>query len=377
MTDPTHPLTIYLVKPGTNKAESLNEKRKSKRHDFTTSDGTKCSLYTDSIPPHEPKWVKLFTEAAPEVQTLRSSNASALLLVPREGRLFALTFGYGRSLLKPGSWEEDFGLRVTLNSVDVKKIRSVDRATLDSIGQHSRIQASREATMGEFGLDLEQDLLQAVTGVPTDITLGKQLTGKDALNVKLPITLDKLPALLDRYAAQSESKAYKEVFPWLDQIHELKNPATIAELDALMVERIKAQDFTKGLWLSIPEIIDWAEVDGFKYREAQSADCHTDVHINNINTFLEDIGGAKAVSLEMLKRRQVYAVSQQTAETYENWTVYRCLYCEIEQGNETYMLNNGKWYRVGTEFRQRINDQFTKMPRCELKLSLIHISASK
>jgi uncharacterized protein (TIGR04141 family) len=207
--DPTHPLTIYLVKPGTSTAECLNQMRKSQSHDFTLSNGTKCTLHTDSIPPHEPRWVRLFTEAAPQLGNLRSSNASALLFVHRGERLFALTFGYGRSLLTPGSWEEDFGLRATLNSVDVKKIRSVDRATLDSIGQHSRIQASREAAMGEFGLDLEQDLLQAVTGIPTDVSLGKQLTGKDALNVKLPITLEKLPELLDRYAMQAESKAYR------------------------------------------------------------------------------------------------------------------------------------------------------------------------
>jgi len=366
VTDPTHPLTIYLIKPGTSISECLNKTRKSERHDFTLSGGTKCALYTDSIPPHEPRWVRLFTQTIPELGKLRSSNASALLFVHRNDRLFALAFGYGRSLLTPGSWEEDFGLRATLNSVDIKKIRSVDRATLDSIGQHSRIQASREATMGEFGLDLEQDLLQAVTGVPTDVSLGKQLTGKDALNVKLSITLEKLPELLDRYTIQAESKAYKEVFPWLDQIHELKNPAKIAELDASMVERIKAEDFTKGLWLSIPEIIDWAEVDGFKYRDAQSAPCHTDVHIS---TFLEDIGGAKAASLEMLKRRRhVHAVSQQTGDIYDSWTVYRCLYCEIEQENETYLLNNGKWYRVGTDFRQRINEQFTKVPRSELQL---------
>ena len=366
MKDTTYPLTIYLIKSDTSKIECINEMRKSERHDFTISDGTECTLYTESIPPHEPRWVKLFAETAPALQKLRSSNASALLLMPRGGRLFALTFGYGRGLLKPGSWEEDFGLRVTLNSVDTKKIRSVDRATLDSIGQHSRIQASREAAMGEFGLDLEQDLLQAATGVPTDVTLGKQLTGKDALNAKLPITLEKLPELLDRYAAKAESKDYKEVFPWLDQIHELKNPAKTAELDALLVERIKIEDFSKGLWLSIPEIIDWAEVDGFKYRDAKSADCHTDVHIS---TFLTDIGGAKAISLEMLKkRRHVYAVSQQTGEMFDSWTVYRCLYCEIEQGNETYLLNNGKWYRVGSEFRQRINDQFTKVPRCDLQL---------
>jgi uncharacterized protein (TIGR04141 family) len=340
--------------------------RGSDRHDFTLPDETKCTLHTDLIPPHTPRWVRLFVDKVPALQKLLNSNASALLFVQRGDRLYALTFGYGRSLLEPGSWEEDFGLRVTLNSVDIKKIRSVDRATLDSIGQHSRIQASREATMGEFGLDLEQDLLQAVTGIPTDVTLGKQLTGKDALNVKLPITLNKLPELLDRYTAQAASQAYKEVFPWLDQIHELKNPATIAELDTIMVERIKAEDFTKGLWLSIPEIIDWSEVDGFKYRDAQSAPSHIDVHIS---TFLEEIGGAKATSLEMLKkRRKVHAVSQLTGEVIESWTVYRCLYCEIEQGNETYLLNNGKWYRVGTDFRQRINEQFTKVPRCELHL---------
>jgi uncharacterized protein (TIGR04141 family) len=311
--DPTHPLTIYLIKPGTSIAECLNKNRKSERHDFTLSDGTKCALYTDSIPPHEPRWVRLFTQIVPELGNLRSSNASALLFLYRNDRLFALTFGYGRSLLTPGSWEEDFGLRATLNSVDVKKIRSVDRATLDSIGQHSRIQASREATIGEFGLDLEQDLLQAVTGIPTDVSLGKQLTGKDALNVKLPITLQKLPELLDRYSVQAESKAYKDVFPWLDQIHELKNPAKIAELDASMVERIKAQDFTKGLWLSIPEIIEWAEVDGFKYRDAQSAASYTDVHIS---TFLEDIGGAEAASLELLKKRRLSMRSHNRRERF-------------------------------------------------------------
>ena len=206
MKDTTYPLTIYLIKPGTAISECLNPLRNSVSYEFAISDGTKCVLRTESIPPHRPRWVKLFVQHVPELDKLRSSNASALLFVLRGSRLFALVFGYGRALLMPGSWEEDFGLRVTLNSVDVNKIRSVDRATLDAIGQHSRIQASREATIGEFGLDLEQDLLQAVTGVPTDISLGKQLTGKDALNVKLPISLNKLPDLLDRYMLQAEKQ---------------------------------------------------------------------------------------------------------------------------------------------------------------------------
>jgi uncharacterized protein (TIGR04141 family) len=286
-----------------------------------------------------------------------------VLLIGRGDRLFALTFGYGRSLLIPGSWDEDFGLKVTLNVVNSLRIKTVDSATLDAIGQHSRIQASREAGIGEFGLDLEQDFLRAVTGVPMDQTLGKQLTGKDALNVKLPITIEKLPTLLDRYLVEAKNTAYRDIFPWMDQIHEVISPAKVSELDEAMVDRIKAEDFTKGLWLSIPEIIDWSEVDAFKYRDADSAPSFPDVHFRD---FLGDIGGSQNTSLETLKkRRHIYALSQQTGNVYRAWTVYRCLYCEIDQGNETFLLNNGKWYRLGADFRERINKQFEQIPRCK------------
>ncbi len=364
MKDKTYSLTIYLIEPSTARAECLNKARKMVEHSFALSDLTEGSVFTDSIPPHEPKWVSLLAGVVANLPILRSSNASAVLFLRRGERLFALTFGYGRNLLIPGSREEDFGLKVTLNTVDSKRIKTVDRATLDAIGQHSRIQASREASIGEFGLDLEQDFLRAVTGVPMDKTLGKQLTGKDALNVKLPITIEKLPALLDRYLVESESTTYKVIFPWMDQIHEVISPAKMSELDAAMIERMKEEDFTKGLWLSIPEIIDWSEVDSFKYRDAASAPSYTDVHIRE---FLADIGGSQNVSLEVLKkRRHVYAVSQQTGSVYDAWTVYRCLYCEIDQGDETYLLSNGKWYRLGADFRDRINQQFERVPRCDL-----------
>jgi uncharacterized protein (TIGR04141 family) len=367
--DATHSLTIYLIKPGTSRAECLNKLRKTTEHNFTLSDGTKGTIFTDSIPPRSPRWVGLLPKVVPDLPVLRSSNASAVLFLPREERLFALTFGYGKSLLIPGSWDEDFGLKVTLNTVDSNRIKTVDRATLDAIGQHSRIQASREAKIGEFGLDLEQDFLRAVTGVPVDETLGKQLTGKDALNVKLPITVEKLPALLDRYIAEAESIAYKEIFPWMDQIHLVISPAKIAELDEAMIERIRAEDFAHGLWLSIPEIIDW-EVDSFKYRNADSAQVYPDVHLRD---FLNDVGGAQNVSVELVKkRRHVFAVSQLTGAVFEWWTVYRCLYCEIDQRNETYLLNNGKWYRLGQDFRERINEQFGKVPRCDLEFPSLY-----
>ena len=157
-------LTVFLIKPNTSSAQCLRTTKSTSSSEFEFPDGSKASIHTFSTPPQAPKWHKFLSAAIESLPAVLSSSASAVLFVSTSDRLFALTFGYGRSLLSPGAWEEDFGLKVTLNSVDRTKIKTVDRMTLDAIGQHSRIQASRDASIGEFGLDLEQDFLMAVTG---------------------------------------------------------------------------------------------------------------------------------------------------------------------------------------------------------------------
>ena len=327
------------------------------------TDGTLGALYVQSSATKPPRWVSFLSTSAIGLPTLLSNNASAVLFVQRGARTVALTFGYGRSLLRPGSWEEDFGLKVTLNSVDTAKIRSVDRMSLDSIGQHSRIQASREASIGEFGLDLEQDLLRAVTGRPTDKGLGKGMTGKDALRVTLPIALPNLPALIDLYLIQAESMVYKKAFPWVDQIHEVKDPAMVAKLDAALLDRIQAADFER-LWLTIPEIIDWDRIDGFKYRSNESDPVHADVHFFDL---LHEMDGDD-VTLPLLKRRKIYAISSETGEPLEQWTLYRCIYFEVDETSDTYLLNGGKWYKIGSSFRDRVNKSFSEIESATVAL---------
>src|SRR5262249_48043820 len=141
------------------------------------------------------------------------------------------TFGYGRNLLKPGTYEEDFGLRITLNAVDPNKIKAIDRMTLDAVAQQTRIQAIRDASMSEFGLDVEQDLLRAVTGVPVDPALGNRFTGRDALQVSVPIKLSDISDLLARLLSEFAKDDYKARFPWIEQIHEIDDAVKKAQLD--------------------------------------------------------------------------------------------------------------------------------------------------
>lgn len=132
-----------------------------------------------------------------------------------------------------------------------------------------------------------------------------------------------------------------------------------------MIERLKSSDHTR-LWLCIPEIVDWSQIDGFKYRASAKAQEYSDVHIHE---FVDESGGLQNVGVEAIRKRyRVYAISQQTGDIQEQWPVYRCLYCEVDEGAETYLLTNGKWYRLGTEFRDRINKEFATVPYATIEL---------
>ena len=200
-------LTIYLVKDGISNADAIV--RPGTDHSVIPRIG---DLYVKQGRPHTPPWVAFFEDAV-NLARLQGMSTAAVFLVPAARRLFAVTFGYGRMLLQSGTTDERFGLKVTLNAVDHTKIRSVDRLTLDSPAPHSQIQASRAADITDFNLDLDQDLLRAVTGEPRDDALGRRLTGKDALRTTGPFTLQQLPTLLARYLAESKKTDYRPPLP--------------------------------------------------------------------------------------------------------------------------------------------------------------------
>ena len=254
---------------------------------------------------------------------------------------------------------EDFGLIVTLNCVDPNKIKSIDRMTLDSISQQSRIQAVREANIGEFGLDIEQDLLRAVTGTPLDQSLGTRLTGKDALHATVRASLSEIPELLTRYLSEYGKQDFKTRFPWVEQIREVNDPTLKATLDSLLVDKLRT-DQLGFLWLSIPEMMDWEGLEGIKYRSAKSAQIYPDVHIR---TFLGEVEDRDELDEYALKKRfHVYAIGSDNETVVRSWTIYRCLYCEVAIGADNYLLSNARWFKLAADFVTRVNEAIGRIP---------------
>lgn len=360
---PSQGLTVYLLKTAfTDPNHIIQTKRPLEEFGIKSGREVIGRLYVQRGRPKTPRWAKFFENHLDVRQLGSVSSTAAVLLMNGKKRTFAITFGHGRHLLNPDSWEERFGLRVALNSIGDGNVRSIDKRTFDSISRHTREQASRKATARDFDIDIEQDLLRAITGTPTDSVFGRRMSGMDALQTSVPIELDSLPELLASYYQQYLDDSYKANYPWVDHIAEISNRTLIDELDHEVIERIVRGQVDR-IWMAVPDVTPWERIDGFRW-SGRKAPCLPDVTLAGFTDSLKDL---KTLSREVLSQRKVECIDD-NGMTLESWSAYRCLYVELERDRDSYLLSGGKWYRLTRSFVEEVNEAYRRIPRYEHNL---------
>lgn len=360
---PTNKLSIYLIKDGLELEEILRAKPKPKSAEV---DGVGTFYY---IPAHSatPSWVKNFFGPKLDKREFISSSPKGVLLVAvgvaeNEERIFALTFGYGRSLLEPGALEDRFGLKVTVNIADPGALRRIHKKHLASAPKDASEQLSRSGAMAEFGFDLEQDLLWSMTAQPRKEKrewFGKTVTGKDALSVSSKIDLSNVQDFLYICHGEYKSDYYKENFEWIDQIAELRIPKDIDRLNEQMTSNILKADRDK-IWMAVPDLVEWAYVAGFSYGRLDTTAGALDINLDDFLSSLPD-RARENFNLDTLKRKKVFCFDAQGNEIAGPWSAYDCLYCEIKDRQGTYLLNHGKWYQIKQGFVEKISQDYERL----------------
>lgn len=367
----TNKLSIYLIKDSYVNHESIlknfDKLTKEEIKDGTDIIGT---LYYGDSHPFEPSWIKDFfgsgfenkrQDEQGENGKLKLFNASskAVLLVEHQNKIFAIPFGYGWNLLNHGIWEERFGLKITLNTVDANNLRRIDKKNMSSVPKDTSEQLSREGVAADFGIDIEQDLIQSITGKSKDENFGKSITGKDALSISVKVDLAGIKELLESCYQKYLSDDYKKDFGWIDQISEVKDPILTEKLNNNLIANIKNNQLEKT-WMAIPELVDWAEVSGFSYKNStRNVSKYDDI---SLPTFLDALPDEDKnnLSIELLKKKKIFCFSSQNDQIKHQWSAYNCLYCETNEveNNKTFLLSNGGWYEVEKDFSDQIDTDY-------------------
>jgi uncharacterized protein (TIGR04141 family) len=353
----TQRLTIFLLQSISEKAEAIAQGKSPAALELDATSGIDGTLYYLSKPPRPPAWLSYVKEIVPSVPDLVSSSVSGVLVVRAHNRHFALTFGYGRSLLDMSKVERQFGLRVALNRIDPLQLRSMDTKTFDDLVVTRTLQSSKSTDLPTFGIDISKDILRAVTGEPRDTSLSKRLSGADALVIGTAKKASELEKVLGESLDAFAEETYKESFGWIDHLSLVTDPTLTESLDELVAQQLAAGD-TSGTHMAMPEPLGWEDIDSFKITSSRTIFQDLD-----LDQYLESLGdGGSNITVKILKGRQVAVKFLRSGEYDGRWTLYNCLISEQRVGVQLYVLIEGRWLAVSETLAQEVDSFATSLP---------------
>ena len=350
-------------------------------------------LFARSSEPHEPGWIDTFFNSTVESESLKVANIGAALVVPvivgndslgakedetissgggGNQRYFVLTFGYGRTLINRSAIEERFGLKCVLNSVKNDTLRAIHFADVSGSAKRSSEQLSRMGDIDDFAIDTDRNLLSQVTAkCGEDDLLCGTVTGGDSLAVTKEIDVNNVQEFLKSLYELFCQETYKQDFDWVDNIAPVKDPALEQELWDESIRQIADysynDDSQHDLWMAVPDIINWDEIEGFQIGSQTDKNkrpvLHDDVLLADvIRSFKKPIA-----SIEQLKNRRITAISRNDDMTYRHWQAHKCLVGELTYDSKSYCVISGVWYEIQSDYLEKINADFRDTSASEIQ----------
>lgn len=343
--------SIYLLKPGYDASNALKGDHTLDNEVVASKLPAGASLFVLDSAPREPWWKAYFGLD----KKLTQSSKGALVFLRAGQRCFALSFGHVFHNLRDASYEYDFGLRVTLNSVDPKKLKSTDILE-PGAARRQRTQVPMDSDLTYFDFDRDSTILKSLTGKVKDEhkNLFKHATGASNLHLSTDVAPGGLVALCEKLLELYESGAYRTTFPDIQNITPICDPSAIAELNGKLFEAFRSK--SEDLYLTVPDLVDYRDNVCAVFAGAGPSLIYDDVYMGRYYEYLAENGEDLCqIGIDDLKQHSLKLTDEEGAPR-ERYSVMKCLIYDttLDQEGETYHLCEGCWYKVETGYAAKL-----------------------
>ncbi|QBR69980.1 sporadically distributed protein, TIGR04141 family [Beijerinckiaceae bacterium] len=354
----SHPFSIYLLKSGYDATNSLKQD-----HSLGSAAAAElpanATLYILDSDPKPPWWKDFFGVQA----DLWQEHKGALVFLPVADRYFALSFGQVFHHLNDEAYEYDFGLLVTLNSVDPNELKSADMVE-PGIARRKRTQVPVSTELTYLDFDGNSEIIKCLTGkVKKEYEeLFKNATGSVALKVNLKLGPNELAQTCEKLLTLYGKEDYKAAFPNIQNIAPVKDPSKIAHLDELLLQALRQRE--GHVTLMVPDIVDYRDNTCCVFEgDRVTSEIFPDISLEQFYEFLGD-DLVDVLTIDGLKN---YRMRLTDADGYgsQSYSAYRTLIFDAELTEEQviYHLCEGGWYRVEKSYVARLKTYLDK--KCE------------
>ncbi|MEW5704368.1 MAG: DUF6119 family protein [Pseudomonadota bacterium] len=344
--------SIYLLKESFDASSALEDDHALASDVEAANLPEGASIFILDGEPRAPWWRSYFGIGI----NLTQAHKGALVFLPLGTRCFALSFGHVAHNLKDASYEYDFGLRVTLNSLDPQKLKSTD--TLDpGVAKRQRTQLPIESELTFFDFDRDSTILRSLTGKVREEhkDLFRHATGSSNLRISTDVAAEGLEALCTAVLALYESEDYKTAFPEIQNIVPVRDPGGIAALNANLLVAFRERN--PDLNITVPEIINYSDNLYVMFVGAGRSLIYDDVYIGRYYEYLDtnEIDFA-AIDIDTLKRHKLL-LTDEDGNGRDRHSIFKSLVFDTTLpgvAGETYHLCEGGWYRIDNDYIARL-----------------------
>ncbi len=340
--------SIYLLKEDKKATNSLKADHQLGKEVAATNLPEGSTLFVLDNSPHPPWWKSYFGVT----KDLNQVTQGALIFLPVGERCFALSFGHVFHNLEDTAYEYDFGLRVTLNSVDPEKLKSTDILE-PGADRRQRTQVPVDSDLSFFDFDRDSTILKSLTGkVKSEHKkLFKHATGSSNLRISSSLAAGELTELCEKLLELYGSDDYKTTFPDIQNIAPVRDPILISKLNEKLLEAFKAKD--ESLNLTVPDIINYRDNVFSTFSGCGTGDLYEDVFMGRYYSYLEARGqDINDIGLEEFKKHQLRLVDEDNAPKGDSYSILKCFVFDtsLPNGAGTYHLTEGNWYKVENDY---------------------------
>ena len=305
-----------------------------------------AKMYLQQNRPTTPKWLSFFLNHCEiDEASVRNRTNSLLLLIKAKDRIFGITAGFGFTAINRNRLEMGFGLRVTLNEVDPAKLKLVDSRKIDTTTRQKRILFNHDCPLSDFDFDLDEDMLNVISGHPSDASLGRKLSGSDSLSLTGDIDFAGIGKKCEDLLASFEKQVYKVNFSFIDHMKIVKDKELIAELQRRLKDAVRKRSQDK-IMLAYPEIDNWGQIERFKIYSGQNSHVCEEVNLASLYAFLDEAdpeaNDLSSVSIVGLDQDEKAVTKRHSAFDYS--------VMELDHKGKRYILSLRQWFELAKDY---------------------------
>lgn len=342
----TKPFSIYLLKDGFDHTNALKDEHTLE--DAEANDLPEgAHLFILDTPARPPWWRQYFGIE----KELFQATKGALVFLEVGGRTFAVSFGHVYHHLNDYAYEYDFGLRVTLNSLDPNELKSADMVS-PGTARRKRTQVAVSTDLTFLDFDGNSEIIKSLTGKVKDDykELFKNATGSTSLKIAMKAQPNQLSEICELLLGLYDDETFKQTFPNIQNISPVKDPEIVDALDQQLVQAFR--DRSEDVVLSIPEIVDYQgdKTCCFFRAGGKTSEIFPDITVEELWDFLES-NGINTADAAALRGYQLVLCDVEGGAG-RAYTVMRSLVYETSYQDDgaIYHMTDGSWYRAESSF---------------------------